>query len=146
MWPLFSCLSTASRYFPQFELVYGVKTFPPADEAAVSCPPNLKLHVGAALCHRSKFAGSGRTLRPCIHLHSLDVWKHSVARPPSSDPSTNSLSISDKQQQQKRSFSRVKAAQPDMIHRWFALFKKQGPLAERFHLRIRKKANLWAIV
>lgn len=45
MRPLFSCLSTASRYFPQFELVYGVKTFPPADEAAVSCAPNLKLHV-----------------------------------------------------------------------------------------------------
>lgn len=47
----------------------------------------FQLDLCAMLCHRSKFMGSGWTLRPTqqpvsSHPSSLEVWKYSVTAPP----------------------------------------------------------------
>lgn len=84
----FPRLFTASWYFPQLELVYGVKTFLPVKlqicwkDAGCNYAAQMKpsspakalfsfffLNLCVMLCHRSKFTGLEWTLCPHIRLH-----------------------------------------------------------------------------
>ena len=151
MSPLFSCLFTASWYFPQFELVYGAKSFQwdgeTADCAGRGCRVITRCKWSCTLLPELSPSLSYRPVRCAVsqvrvdrvsvdtvssHPSSLEVWKYSVTRPPPPPPLPplppppplsfqNYLSISDKQLHQRRGLRSVNTELPDMIHQWDAV-------------------------
>lgn len=143
MRPLFCCLFTASRYFPQFEPVYGAKSVknvsssgivklgnvldgetscnnPSANEAVISCQGFLFIKQ-RPLCYAVSQVKVCKVSLDIVSSHpsSLEVWKYSVTRPPPFPPPPpfqNDLSISDKQLHQSRGPSSVNTELLDTIH------------------------------